>query len=230
MLLRDPALRARLAASVDPAGEIMAGMASLDRLFALDHPGILSYETQPERSVAGRARRRGVSPGEIILETIVSSDLRGLFLIALYNWDLDAVQAMLAHPLAVPGLGDAGAHTGQTCDVGVPTFTLAYWVRYRRALALEAAVRKLTFEPASLWGIAGRGLLQAGWYADLNVIDLDRLDLGPVEVHHDLPGGAVNLTQGATGYCATVVNGQVLMRDGVPTGALPGRVLRGGQS
>jgi N-acyl-D-aspartate/D-glutamate deacylase len=225
--LRDPALRARLAASIDPEGEIMAGMAALDRLFPLEQPGILSYETERARSVAGRAEERGIPPGEVILDAILASDLRGLFLVALYNWDLEAARTMFAHPLTVPGLGDAGAHTSQTCDAGVPTFTLAYWVRHRGALALETAVRKLTFDPASTWGLAHRGLVQPGWYADLNVIDLATLDLGPVEVHHDLPGGAVNLFQGAHGYCATIVNGRVLVRDDTPTGALPGRVLRG---
>jgi N-acyl-D-aspartate/D-glutamate deacylase len=225
--LRDPALRASLAASVDPAGEIMAGMASLDRVFPVEQPGVLSYETGRERSVAGIAEARGVSPGEVMLEAIVASDLRALFLVALYNWDFEAARTMLAHPLSVPGLGDAGAHTSQTCDVGVPTFTLAYWVRHRGALSLEAAVRKLSFDPASTWGVSGRGLVQPGWFADLNVIDLATLDLGPLEVRHDLPGGAVNLSQGARGYLATVVNGAVLMRDGRHTGALPGRVVRG---
>jgi N-acyl-D-aspartate/D-glutamate deacylase len=220
-------VRARLAASVDPTGEIMAGMASLDRLFPLEHPGILSYETRRERSVAGIAEATGRSPGEVIVDTLVASNLRALFLIAVYNFDLDAALTVLSHPLSIPGLGDAGAHTSQTCDVGVPTFLLAYWVRHRAAMALETAVRKLTFEPASLWGIRDRGLVQRGWYADLNVIDLDALDLGPVEVRHDLPGGAVNLSQSARGYRATVVNGAVLMRDGVPTGARPGRVVRG---
>jgi N-acyl-D-aspartate/D-glutamate deacylase len=225
--LGDPAERARLAASLDPDGEIMAGMASLDRLFPLERPGILSYETRRERSVVGLAEARGVSPGEVILDALLASDLRALFLVALYNWDLDVAHALLAHPLSVPGLGDAGAHTSQTCDVGVPTFLLAYWVRHRAALPLETAVRKLTFEPASLWGLRDRGLVQPGWYADLNVVDLDRLDLGPVEVRHDLPGGAVNLSQGALGYRATIVNGQVLMRDGEATAARPGRVVRG---
>jgi len=225
--LGDPALRARLAASLDPDGEIMAGLASLDRVFPLAEPGILSYETTRARSVVGRAAARGVSPGEVILEAL-ADDPRTLFLVAVYNWDLDVAGTLVTHPLSVPGLGDAGAHTSQTCDVGVPTFLLAYWVRHRRALSLEAAVRKLTFEPASVWGIRRRGLVQPGWFADLNVIDLDRLDLGPVEVHHDLPGGAVNLAQGACGYRATIVNGEILVRDGVPTGALPGRVVRGG--
>jgi N-acyl-D-aspartate/D-glutamate deacylase len=204
----------------------MAGMASLDRLFPLERGGVGSYVTAPERSVAGLAAARGVSPGEVVLEALVESEMQRLFLIALYNWDLDAVRTMLVHPLTVPALGDAGAHTSQTCDVGVPTFTLAYWVRERRVLAIEDAVRKLTFEPASVWGIGQRGLVRSGWFADLNLIDLARLDLELPEVRHDLPGGAVNLSQRATGIRATIVNGRVLIRDGVHTGALPGRVLR----
>jgi N-acyl-D-aspartate/D-glutamate deacylase len=224
--LRDPELRRRLAESVDPSGEIMAGMATLDRVFPVTEPGVTSYETGAERSVAGIAARRGVLPGQVILDELVASDLNRLFLIALYNFDMEAAGTMLAHPLTVPGLGDAGAHTSQTCDVGVPTFMLAYWVRRRRAMTLERAVQKLTSAPASAWGIRDRGLVRAGWLADLNVIDLDRLDLGMPEVRHDLPAGATNLSQRATGYDATIVNGTLLMRDGEHTGALPGRVLR----
>jgi N-acyl-D-amino-acid deacylase len=224
--LGDAQIRRHLAESIDPSGEIMAGMATLDRVFPLATPGVAGYETSRERSVVGLAELRGVLPGQVILDELVASDLRRLFMIALYNFDLDAAGAMLAHPLSVPGLGDAGAHTSQTCDVGVPTFMLAYWVKMRRAMSLEAAVRKLTATPAEAWGLPRRGRLREGWYADLNVIDLEQLDLGPAEVRHDLPAGAVNLSQRARGYVATVVNGQVLMRDGEHTGALPGRVLR----
>jgi N-acyl-D-aspartate/D-glutamate deacylase len=224
--LRDPALRRRLAESVDPSGEIMAGMATLDRVFPVREAGVASYETTPERSVTGIAARRGVLPGEVILDELVESDLGRLFLIALYNFDIEAAGTMLAHPLSVPGLGDAGAHTSQTCDVGVPTFMLAYWVGRRRAMTLERAVQKLTSMPAAAWGIPRRGLIRESYMADLNVIDFDRLDLAMPEVRHDLPTGAVNLSQRATGYTATIVNGTVLMRDGRHTGALPGRVLR----
>jgi N-acyl-D-aspartate/D-glutamate deacylase len=226
VVLRDADLRRRLAESVDPSGEIMAGMATLDRVFPVTEPGVASYETAPERSVAGIAARRGVLPGQVILDELLASDFRRLFLIALYNFDMEAAGAMLAHPLSVPGLGDAGAHTSQTCDVGVPTFMLGYWVRRRRAMTLETAVRKLTSAPASVWGLRDRGLVREGWFADLNVFDLERLDLGLPEVRHDLPTGATNLSQRATGYAATIVNGTVLMRDGEHTGALPGRVLR----
>jgi N-acyl-D-amino-acid deacylase len=223
--LRDPIVRRRLAESVDPSGEIMAGMATLDRVFPMREAGVASYETAPERSVAGIATARGQLPGEVILDELVASDFQRLFLIALYNFDMDAAETMLTHPLSVPGLGDAGAHTSQTCDVGVPTFMLAYWVR-RRAMTLEQAVHKLTAATARAWGIPRRGILRAGWFADVNVIDLDRLDLAMPEVRHDLPTGAVNLSQRATGYAATIVNGSVLMRDGEHTGARPGRVLR----
>ena len=226
VLLQDAALRRRLAESLDPSGEIMAGMATLDRVFPVTEAGAASYETTPERSVSGIAKRRGVLPGEVILDELLASDFKRLFLIAIYNFDMDAAGAMLSHPLSVPGLGDAGAHTSQTCDVGVPTFMLAYWVRQRRAMSIEQAVRKLTAAPAAAWGIVDRGLVRSGSHADLNVIDLERLDLGMPEVRHDLPTGATNLSQRATGYTATIVNGKVLMRDGQHTGALPGRVLR----
>jgi N-acyl-D-aspartate/D-glutamate deacylase len=224
--LRDPALRRRLAESVDPSGEIMAGMATLDRVFPMREAGVASYETGRERSVVGIAAARGVLPGEVILEDLVASDLARLFLVALYNFDMEAAGAMLAHPSSVPGLGDAGAHTSQTCDVGVPTFVLAYWVARRRTMTLERAVQKLTAAPAAAWGLPWRGLIRESYFADLNVIDFDRLDLTMPEVRHDLPTGAVNLSQRATGYAATIVNGRVLMRDGRHTGALPGRVLR----
>jgi len=226
VLLRDPGVRRHLAESVDPSGEIMAGMATLDRVFPMAEAGVASYETARARSVAGIAAARGVLPGEVILDELVASDFARLFLVALYNFDMDAAETMLAHPLSIPGLGDAGAHTSQTCDVGVPTFMLAYWVRRRRAMTLEKAVQKLTSAPATAWGLRGRGLVRQGYHADLNVIDLDRLDLGMPEVRHDLPTGATNLSQRATGYLATIVNGAILMRDGAHTGARPGRVLR----
>ncbi len=226
--LGDPRLRARLVESMDGAGgEILGGMARLDHLFPLDGVGVRAYETTPDRSVVAIGRRLGKPPGAVILDLLLEHDLRSFFLLPLYNADLEAAATMLAHPLATVGLGDAGAHTSQTCDAGFPTFVLAYWVRERKRLALERAVHKLTAELAAMWGIAGRGLLRAGAYADVNVIDLEQLDLLAPELRHDLPAGAPNLTQGARGYHATVVNGTVTMRAGEHTGAFPGVVLRG---
>jgi N-acyl-D-aspartate/D-glutamate deacylase len=224
--LVQPTQRRQIAESLDPASDILMGLASLERVFLLDHDGVGAYDTAPARSVAGLAAARGIHPGQLMLDAFLDSDLRRLFLIAIYNWDLDAALTMLRHPAALPSLGDSGAHTSQTCDMGVPTFMLAYWVRQRRALPIETAVRKLSAEPAALWGIPGRGRLAVGCFADVNVLDLDQLDLLLPEVRHDLPGGATNLSQRAVGYRATIVNGQITVRDGTLTGRRPGRVLR----
>jgi N-acyl-D-aspartate/D-glutamate deacylase len=93
-------------------------------------------------------------------------------------------------------------------------------------MALEQVVKRLTLDPALLYGIRGRGLVSRGWAADLNVIDFDRLGVREPEVRHDFPTAARHLSQRADGYLATIVNGAVVMRDGAHTGALPGRLLR----
>jgi N-acyl-D-aspartate/D-glutamate deacylase len=104
---------------------------------------------------------------------------------------------------------------------------LAYWVRERKALALEEAVRLLTLEPATAWGLHDRGLLREGLAADLVVFDPDRVAPLMPEVTEDLPAGARRLRQKATGFAASIVNGAVVLREGEPTGARSGRVLRG---
>jgi N-acyl-D-aspartate/D-glutamate deacylase len=187
---------------------------------------VRSYETTPERSLTALAAQRGVPPLELMLDLLVAHEGRNFFLVPLYNPDLEAAATMLQHPLTTIGLGDSGAHTTQTSDASYTTFALAYWVRERRLIPLERMVHKLTAELAAMWGIADRGVLRRGAFADLNIIDLASLDLHLPEVRHNLPTGAAHLHQSASGYRATLVNGQVLMRDGAHTGALPGRVVR----
>ena len=172
------------------------------------------------------AERSEKAVGEIIIDHLVATEGKGFFLVPLFNPDLDAAGAMLAHPLTGIGLGDSGAHTSQTCDASYSTFLLAYWVRERKLFGIERAIRKLAFDPALMWGLRDRGLLRHGAYADVNVIDLDRLDITLPELRHEFPAGAPHLTQGSVGYDATIVNGKVLMRHGKHTGALPGTVLR----
>jgi N-acyl-D-amino-acid deacylase len=227
VLLRDPAVQARLSASIaETTGDILGGMARIDNVFPLEAIGVRAYETTPDRSLVAIGKRLGKHPLQVMLDLIIEHDLRNFFIVPLFNHDLEAAGAMLAHPLTTIGLGDSGAHTSQTSDSGFPTFTLAYWVRERQLLSLPQAVKKLTSDLAHLWGLRDRGVIRPGSYADLNVIDLDRLDLQLPEVRNNLPAGAPHLHQGASGYAATVVNGQVLMRNGEHTGALPGIVLR----
>jgi N-acyl-D-aspartate/D-glutamate deacylase len=112
------------------------------------------------------------------------------------------------------------------CQVAYSSHLLSYWVRERRVLSLEAAVRRLTMEPARVLGLGDRGLLRDGCAADVVVFDPDRVGAGPREVAADLPGGVRRIVKRDQGYLATLVNGQVVRRDGEFAAARPGRVLR----
>ena len=134
---------------------------------------------------------------------------------------------LIKHPRTVVTFSDSGAHVSQIMDASLQTHLLSHWVRARQAITLEQAVRMLSFEPATHWGFSDRGLIREGMAADLLVLDPDTVAPEMPEVVRDLPAGARRLTQRARGLAATVVNGEVVLRDGKPTGALPGQLLRG---
>ena len=125
------------------------------------------------------------------------------------------------------GLGDGGAHVGFILDAGYPTWLLTYWGRQRGRWPLAELIRRLTSDPAAATGLHDRGRIGVGLKGDLNVIDWQQLDFEPPRVVHDLPAGGARLMQGAHGYRCTVVGGRVTYRDGQPTGALPGKLVRG---
>jgi N-acyl-D-amino-acid deacylase len=130
------------------------------------------------------------------------------------------------------GLADGGAHCAIICDASIPTTNVTIWTRDRtrgEKLPLEFIIRKQTQDTARLFGMHDRGVLAVGFKGDLNVIDYDNLRVHQPQIVHDLPGGAKRLIQRADGYVATIVSGQVVMRNGEPTGARPGRVVRGEQ-
>jgi N-acyl-D-aspartate/D-glutamate deacylase len=133
----------------------------------------------------------------------------------------------MKHPGTVVTFSDSGAHVSQIMDASLQTHLLSHWVRERHAFTLEEAVRMLSFEPATRWGFADRGLLREGLAADLIVFDPATVAPEMPEVVHDLPAGARRLVQRSRGFAASVVNGEIVLRDGKPTGALPGRLLRG---
>ena len=138
---------------------------------------------------------------------------------------------MLTHPRTIFGLGDGGAHYGMICDASFPTFVLERWVRDaapEEAVSLPWAIQSLTSKTAQAVGLTDRGRVAVGQKADLNVIDLDRLALHAPHVVRDLPNGGRRIRQRAEGFVATVVSGQVTYREGEPTGALPGRLVRRG--
>jgi len=142
------------------------------------------------------------------------------------NVDDEAVAKILTYPNAVIGLSDGGAHVQFQSGFGFSTRLLSEWVREKKAMSLEQAVRRLTFESASIFGLYDRGLLRPGMVADIVIFDPDTVKPLPLEVLHDFPTGAKRIKEPAQGIHMTIVNGQVLMEDGKHSGNLPGRVLR----
>jgi N-acyl-D-aspartate/D-glutamate deacylase len=172
-------------------------------------------------------REQGKTPLEAMLDLAIAENLDTQFLIrGFQNGDEEAVRGLTTSPYVLTGGSDGGAHVAFLCQVTYSSFLLSHWVREKKALTLAQAVRKLTFDPAVLLGIPHRGLLKEGMAADLTIFDPDKVQAKEKEFVRDLPGGASRLIARADGYRYTVVNGQVLLRDGEPTGACPGRVLR----
>jgi len=180
------------------------------------------------RSVAEIAAQRGARIADALCDLVVAEDLAVRFhLEGSANGDDDAVAAMLRSPQALIGFSDAGAHVNTLCGAGDTSLVLARWVRERGVLGLEEAVRALSFQPASVLGLRGRGLLQPGYAADCVVFDPDAVEHRPPRRVADLPGGGERLWRDAPGIAAVIVNGEVVVEAGVATEARPGRVVRG---
>jgi N-acyl-D-aspartate/D-glutamate deacylase len=219
--LRNPEYRATM------VREALADSPPIDfsQIFLLPD-GEARYDHRPDESLAAHAQRLGVSPAEAFIALSVEREGKALFNYPFLNPTFDAVQTMLDHPRVVIGLGDSGAHCGQIMDSSLPTYFLKYWVKERQHFTLEQAIRKLTLDPAQLFGIHDRGIVRQGAYADLNVIDYDHLRLPAPTFVQDLPAGGSRYIQQSAGYKYTLVNGQLFMEGLEHTGSFAGRVLR----
>jgi N-acyl-D-aspartate/D-glutamate deacylase len=230
--LSDPAVRAQLLAE-EPEGKARAMVAAFDRMQLMGETP--DYEPTRETAIAAIAARRGVTPEEVALDHMLTNGGRGLIYSPHLNYvdfNLDPAHTMLTHPDTVPGLSDGGAHVGMICDGSFPTTLVTHWTRDRTRgprIPLEQVIKMQCADTAATLGLNDRGMLKPGLRADINVIDHGRLRLKAPEVVYDLPAGGRRLVQKAEGYVATLVAGQTTYRDGEPTGALPGRLLRGAQ-
>ncbi|MEA2625055.1 MAG: hypothetical protein QOD06_1100 [Candidatus Binatota bacterium] len=197
---------------------------------------ISQYAADPdleERTVADVARERGADPVDVALDLALATDLQARFRMAVVNTDESEVEELLQHPTTILGLSDAGAHASQLCDACFSTDLLARWVRGKRALSMEQAVRMLTSRPAEVFGIRDRGRLAVGVPADVVVFDPDTVAAGRLRRVHDLPAGADRLVADALGIDLVIVNGTVIRehgRDAELDGRLPGRLLRHGHA
>jgi N-acyl-D-amino-acid deacylase len=224
--LRDPALRPKLIEAARGRSDRRAlGTEAKDA----DYDWLLVFDSVygPHRTVAEVARERGQHPAETMIDLALEKDMDAFFLQPVANENQDWALELMRHPRTVTTFSDSGAHVSQLMDSSLQTHLLSHWVREKQAFTLEEAVRMLTLVPASLWGFADRGLIREGMAADFVVFDPDTIAALMPEVVDDLPAGARRLTQKTRGIAATVVNGEVLLRDGKHTGALPGQLLRG---
>lgn len=220
--LRDDAARAELVAEGREKGLLYDPV----HIHPLGVDDVPAYDIDGGASVAELAEAAGVHPVEWVIDRLLASEGRELFNLWFFNRNRAALGPLLALEHVYPGAGDAGAHAGQICDADAPTHFLAYWVRDQGLMGLAEGVHRLTAKPAAVLGLIDRGTVTAGAYADLNVFDPDRLQVGYPEYRTDFPNGAGRLCVGATGYAATLVNGQVVTEAGVNTTSRPGRVLR----
>ncbi|OBJ25190.1 amidohydrolase [Mycobacterium colombiense] len=231
--MRKPEVRARILADKPGQGHPILFVTQMwDWIFPLgDTP---DYEPDPSTSVAARARARGVEPMEEAYDRLLDDEGRAMLLVAtsnLQNNSLDTVGELLHRDDVVLGLGDGGAHYGMICDASYSTYFLTHWARDRKAgrFSVSEAVRELTSVPARIAGLADRGRIAVGYKADLNIIDHAALRLHKPIISYDLPAGGRRLDQTAEGYVATIVAGEVIAENGVPTDARPGKLVRGRQ-
>ena len=224
--LRDPSLRPKL---IEAAGGRSDRRAVGTEARDADYDWLLVFDSVygPHKTVAEVARERRQHPAEAMIDLALERDLDMFFLQPVANENQDWALELMRHPRTVTTFSDSGAHVSQLMDSSLQTHLLSHWVRDKQAFTLEEAVRMLTLVPATLWGFSDRGLIREGMAADLVVFDPDTIAALMPEVVDDLPAGARRLVQRTKGIAATVVNGEVLLRDGKHTGALPGRLLRG---
>ncbi|MBX3505265.1 MAG: amidohydrolase family protein [Parvibaculum sp.] len=234
-IMRDPAFREQLLSeSLEPGHPFLNSLAgAYHKMFELGDPP--NYEPSPDESIGARAKRDGVNPDAIVYDILTANGGRNFLFFPLHNYyefSLDNALTMIRNPNTLFGLSDGGAHVGVICDVSVPTYMLTHWCRDRSRgehLDIPFVVKSQTRDTAEAVGLLDRGLIAPGMKGDLNVIDFERLRLLPPHMVYDLPSGARRLMQEAEGYVATIVSGEVIYRDGKPTGALPGKLVRGHQ-
>src|ERR1043166_5827522 len=233
--MRDPQFRARMLAETAAQmrnNRLARGITEFERIFPLGDPP--DYEPPKERSVASLAAKQDRTPAEVAYDLLLKDDGRAFLFMPFanyMNYNLDCCGEMIAHGDCLMGLGDGGAHVGLISDGSYPTYLLAHWGRDRAPgrFDLGYLVKRQTADTARAVGLHDRGVIAPDMKADLNVIDFERLKVKAPRMAFDLPAGGKRLLQGAEGYVATIVSGEIVYRDGEPTGTLPGKLVRGPQ-
>ncbi|MFT7686088.1 MAG: N-acyl-D-amino-acid deacylase [Candidatus Azotimanducaceae bacterium] len=232
--MRDPEIRTKILSEESVIkSELLGDMPTLMRnVFPLGE--IPNYEPDESESIAAIAKAKGVSALEAMYDLLLSDSGKELFYQPLggySEYNLDAQRLLMQHPNVIMGLSDGGAHCGVIADAGMPSFIMTHWGRDRKkgdTLPLEFIVRSLTRKTAEAYDMLDRGLIKEGLIADINIIDFEKLRLHRPEAIFDLPAGGRRLVQRVEGYDMTIKSGKVTFEAGEHTGALPGKLVRGG--
>lgn len=220
-MVRNPATIEMLIAEAEAKPSRM----KLHDAYYLGDGAVPNYNASSDESLAAMADAAAEHPAATWLRYAEQSDGKALFVVRLFNKNMDALSKLISTDFCLPGLGDAGAHVSQIMDSGWGTFVLSHWVRDAGLYTLGEGVRRITSAPARIMGLNDRGVLAVGQRADLNVIDLARLGELMPEMVYDFPGGAPRFQQRGRGYVATVCNGQVILRNDELTGGRAGELV-----
>ena len=192
----------------------------------LDDP--IEYLPGPDRCITNLAAAEKRDEEDWLYDYFLTNNGNALIYIPGANFT-DNIPEILDHPNTVVALGDGGAHVGSICDASANLYLLSKWVREKGRFSLEQGIHMLTRQPAELYSLNDRGALAQGMKADINIIDIENLRLHTPHIVHDLPAGGKRFLQRADGIKTTIVSGEVIYQDGVATGALPGKLVRGQQ-
>ena len=236
--MRKPEVKAAILADKDVAPDQPGVMANVYGLLAMAAPNMfpielpINYEPEPSQNIAARAAAAGQDVASYMYDFLLENDGNNFAILLGANFvdgSFSVMEEMITHPNTTIGLSDAGAHVNLIFDAVGPTYQLTHWVRDRTRgpkMPIELIVRKQTLANAELFGLHDRGQIAVGKRADLNLFDLDKLALGALAVHSDLPAGGNRILQGAQGYLNTFVAGVKTRENDADTGARPGRVIR----
>ncbi|MBV8392748.1 MAG: amidohydrolase family protein, partial [Alphaproteobacteria bacterium] len=193
-------------------------------VYAVKNPALKSMEGRP---IADIAKEQGKDGVDAFLDLVLADNIECELTMASWNTREDRMRELLNDKSILMALGDGGAHVDMLCDAGYPTYLLGTWVREKEAITLEEGVRKLTSDPADLFGLTDRGRLKQGRPADIAIFDAARIgSKNHGERRYDLPGGAKRMVMPSQGVEYTIVNGALTWQHGALTEAKAGKVLR----
>ncbi|CAE7148609.1 unnamed protein product [Symbiodinium necroappetens] len=226
--LHEPETKAKILHELNENPHIFVKLVSNNykNMYVLDDP--IEYLPGPERCIANLAAAENRDAEEWLYDYFLTDNGNALIYIPGANLSGN-IPEMLAHPNTVVALGDGGAHVGSICDASANLYLLSKWVKEQGRFSLEQGIHMLTRQPAELYSLNDRGVLAQGMKADINIIDIKHLKLHTPHIVYDLPAGGKRFLQRADGIKSTIVSGEVIYQDGVATGALPGKLIRGQQ-